>query len=235
MNINSKDLNLLYIFQILMEERSVSKAAKRVALTQPAVSNALIRLRRDFNDPLLVRSTKGMTPTPLALSLWPKVNELCAQAAEVFSSESFVPKDQINTFRFATTDYFEWVFLGTVLNFLQDSAPHVSLVMRPTLGSLPVSDLESGQIDFAAGGFFGELPEGFHSVDIFNENYCCIVRRDHPKVGQHIDLETFVQLEHILVTLQGDLHGVVDRVLAKKKLKRKKLKRPFQKIIKTRI
>jgi DNA-binding transcriptional LysR family regulator len=221
MNLTTKDLNLLYVLQILMEERNVSKAAKRLRLTQPAVSNALSRLRRDFDDPLLVRSSKGMTPTPLALKIWPMVNTLCEQATEIFFREAFDVADQASTFRFATTDYFEAVFLPKMLGELQRTAPRVTLVMRPTAGSLPIVEMEGGFIDFAAGGFFGRLPEGFHGIDLFQESFTCVVRKDHPRVKKHMDLETYISLDHILVTLQGDLQGAVDRALAKRQLTRR--------------
>jgi DNA-binding transcriptional LysR family regulator len=221
MNLGSKDLNLLFVFQVLMEERNVSRAAKRLKLTQPAVSNALSRLRRDFSDPLLVRSSKGMAPTPTALRIWPQVQEFCEQATSIFARETFDVSSQESAFRVATTDYFELVFLADILSFLREQAPRLTLVMRPTTGSLPVSEMESGLIDFAAGGFFGDPPEGFHSVELFKETYSCIVRKGHPLVKKGLDLETFARMDHILVTLHGDLHGVVDRVLDRHKLKRK--------------
>lgn len=221
MNLGSKDLNLLFVFQVLMEERNVSRAAKRLKLTQPAVSNALSRLRRDFSDPLLVRSSKGMAPTPTALRIWPQVQVFCEQATSIFARETFDVSAQESAFRVATTDYFELVFLADILSFLRAEAPRMTLVMRPTTGSLPVSEMEAGLIDFAAGGFFGELPEGFHSVELFKETYSCVVRKGHPLVKKGLDLATFAKMDHILVTLHGDLHGVVDRVLDRHKLKRK--------------
>lgn len=221
MNLGSKDLNLLFVFQVLMEERNVSRAAKRLKLSQPAVSNALSRLRRDFSDPLLVRSSKGMAPTPTALRIWPKVQEFCEQATSIFARETFDVSAQESVFRVATTDYFELVFLANILGFLREQAPRMTLVMRPTTGTLPISEMEAGLIDFAAGGFFGDMPEGFHSVELFKETYSCVVRKGHPLVKKGLDLATFARMEHILVTLHGDLHGVVDRVLERHKLKRK--------------
>ncbi len=222
MNLNGKDLNLLYIFQILMEERHVSRAAKRLKLTQPAVSNALSRLRQEFQDPLLVRSRKGMSPTPLALQLWPRLKEFCGQATAIFADETFNLRTQETVFKISTTDFFELVFLNRILNHLQTHAPQMQLVMRPTYGTLPIQEMESGAIDFAAGGFFTEVPEGFHSAPLFDETYSCILRKDHPLLEKgSLNLQNYLQMEHILVTLHGDLLGVVDRILAKQNLKRK--------------
>lgn len=221
MNISSKDLNLLAVFDALMLERSVSKAASRLSLSQPALSHALGRLRRDFGDDLFVRGSKGMTPTPRALALKDDVASVLDQARQLYDgADKFTLRDATTRFTIATTDYFEAILLPRLLPHLGANAPLMTTVFRPTPGDLPKAELETGAIDIAIAGFYGELPEGFFKRALVKETYACVVRKGHPKVVKELSLETFVSLEHLLVSPHGDLVGAVDAALAKKKMKR---------------
>lgn len=221
MNIRVKDLNLLLIFDSLMSELNVSKAAEKLGLSQPAMSNALARLRDDLGDPLFVRAARGVKPTPRALALKDQIADVLKLTSALYEQQEFDPKHINGRFTIASTDFFEHLALGRLLPELAKHAPKMTLVVRPTLGALPKQELEDGRVDLAVAGFFGALPEGFYQQKLSNETYSCVVRTHHPVVKTQLTLEQYTQLEHILVSPQGDLQGVVDQVLLKKKLTRR--------------
>ena len=221
MNIRDKDLNLLGVFDALMRELSVSRAAILLKMTQPAVSNALTRLRRDFDDDLFVRNGRGMSATPKAQAIQEEVAAILESSRTLYDAEDFDPGTVSARFTIATTDYFESVLLPKLLPLLGQNAPGITTIVRPTRGGLPKGELESGQLDLAIAGFYGDLPEGFYQRTLFEETYSCLVRKGHPMVGSELTLEKFVKLEHILVSPQGDLRGAVDLALEAKGLSRK--------------
>ena len=220
MNIRSKDLNLLVIFDALMLELNVSKAAEKLGLSQPAMSNALSRLRDDLGDPLFVRASRGVKPTPKALALKDQIADVLRLTSSLYEHLAFDPKQIKGRFTIASTDFFEHLALGKLLPELARLAPDLTLVVRSTLGALPKQELEDGRIDLAIAGFFGDVPEGFYKQKLSDETYSCVVRVDHPVIKSQMSLAQFTQLEHILISPQGDLYGVVDQELAKKKLTR---------------
>jgi len=218
----SKDLNLLPVVEALLLERNVSKAARRLGLSQPALSHALAKLRRDFDDDLFVRSGKGVTPTARALALAPDVTDAVARLHRLFAGgEAFDARKAEARVVIATTDYLETLLLPRLLSLFRKDAPGIVPVVRPAAGALPKGELEAGTVDLAIAGFFGDLPEGFYKQTLIEETYTCIVRTGHPRVKGKLTLADYVALDHILVSPQGDLSGAVDKALAKKKLKRR--------------
>lgn len=218
----TKDLNLLMVFAALAAEKNVTRAAKRLSLSQPALSHALARLRKNFGDDLFVRSGKGMTLTPRAQAMVPEVEQIVASVEKLYAGGDGMDVSRVSEkIVVATTDYTEHVLLPVLLPVLKEEAPGITLVSRPTMGHLPKEALESGEIDFAIAGFFGELPEGFFRRVVLNETYLCVVRKGHPTVKDALTLTEYVKLDHVLVSPQGDLAGVVDQVLAKQGKKRR--------------
>lgn len=221
-NLRSKDLNLLNVFGALWDEKNLSKAAKRLALSQPAMSHALARLRREFDDELFVRSGKGMTPTPRAIALKDDLKAILLQMQKLYeSSAAMDPARFEGRVTIATTDYLEHLLLPNFLPLLKTKAPGLTLVVRATSGTLNKTELEHGTLDMAIAGFFGPLPEGFHSKEILSETYLSIIRKGHPLVDDQLTLKDFLKLDHVLVSPQGDLDGALDQALAKKGLKRR--------------
>lgn len=208
------DLNLLRIFQALAEERSVTRAAGRVGLSQPAFSHALARLRRMLGDPLFVRVPRGMAPTARALELEVEVRELLARAEQITRPAAFDPAACERTFRLATTDYFEHIALPEVAVELARAAPRATVAARPTTSRLPTRELERGTLDLAVAGFYGEPPASFYRQTLFDESFVCIVRKAHPVVRDRLTLAQYTRLSHLLISPGADLHGVVDQVLA---------------------
>ncbi len=128
MNLQTIDLNLLLVFEALMEERGVTRAAKRVGLSQPAMSNALARLRRTFDDPLFVRTTEGMSPTPAAQSLIGPVRTALSQLRDIFEEKpAFAPSASERLFHLLTNDYVELTLLPPMAKAIREQAGGVSL------------------------------------------------------------------------------------------------------------
>lgn len=214
MNIKNFDLNLLRIFDALMLERHVSRAAKRMCLSQPAMSNALNRLRNLLDDPLLVRTSKGMQPTPKALSLEVPIREaLISIERSLGAVPDFDPSTSQQIFRIATTDYVELTCLPLLIAHLSTAAPGVHLEIHSLGLDIPESQLEDGAFDFAIGRF-PTIPSRISSEFWLSEELVCLVRKDHPVIKKDISLKQFLTIGQIWVN-GGQRTGVVDRWLKK--------------------
>lgn len=222
MNKTDKLGSLLQVFEALLSERNVSRAAERLHLSQPAMSHALARLREALGDELFVRTARGMTPTPRALALAPQVRDTLGRLQRLFAPPPrFDPATTTAQLTLASTEFFEQLLLPRLVPLLLAEAPRLTLRSRSTLGQLPKEDLERGDCDLAIAGFFGELPEGFYQQMLFVDDFVCVVRRDHPRVQKTLSLPTYLELDHLLISMQGDLKGVVDVALAKKRRARR--------------
>lgn len=220
MNIRNFDLNLLITFDALMRERSVSRAAKQLSLTQPAVSNALNRLRHLLDDPLLVRTQRGMAPTSRALELLGPIQTALGQLDQCLTSPTpFEPATSQQQFVLGATDYVAMLLLPDFLAQLRQQAPGVELQIK-NLGAIgPEQALETGQYDFALGRFLKDQPR-LHRERWLQDQLCCLVRRDHPATLSPLDLTTFVGLEFIWVTTT-ERRSLVDSWLAQQQLQRR--------------
>ncbi len=220
-DIKNKDLNLLNIFNVLMVERNVSKAAKRLNLSQSTISHSLARMREMFGDELFVRIPRGIVPTPQALALAPKVDAFLQAARLVFDvGEAFDPGKAKGTIRLATTEFFEHIALPKLIPMLREKAPNVVLQSISTEGQLPKEKMEQGLIDIAVAGFFGDLPEGFAQELIFEDVFLGLVRKGHPILKTKRTVKDYTSFEHLLISPQGDLVGVIDKILGKKNPRR---------------
>ena len=220
MNIYTKDLNLLGVFDVLMQEKHVGRTAKRLGLSQPAISHQMARLREMFDDPLFVRAPNGIIPTQVALDLETPLRESLAAISHLFDRAPFDPQKAEGTVRLGTTDYVEQILLPVLLPKLEKAAPSVRLVTSPLRGRLPSVQMIEGQLDIAVAGFFGEIPAGFQSRMLFKDTFACAVRKNHPTVNKKLTLKKYLSLNHLLITLTGDLDGRVDQILRERGLKR---------------
>ncbi|WP_455288736.1 LysR family transcriptional regulator [Cupriavidus necator] len=215
MNIGSKDLNLLYVFHVLYQEGNASRAAARMALSQPALSHKLNRLRDEMGDPLFVRAPRGLTPTPRAHELAPQVQRLVGELDAFYDAcagrDYLARSERIHIY---TTDYMEQLLLPALLPQLRSHAPGVVLVTHNTRGELPREELEKGTCDLAIAGFYEDLPDTFHQQRLCSEDFVVLASKSNPHLARGLDLEAFLACEHLLTTLTGDLNGVVDRALA---------------------
>lgn len=215
MNISAINLNLLVVLDALLSERHVSRAARRLGLSQPAVSNALSQLRTLLNDPLLVRGGPSMVPTERALALAGPVRAaLAALETALASPQSFDPTKSDRTFVIAATDFVEFVLLPKLLARLSREAPGAKLVVRAWPHHHLPPSLASGEADLVIGFFLNIIPH-HHGQKLFPDEFVCIVRKDHPRVRQRLTLATYAALSHVLVSSETAGPGVVDTALAK--------------------
>jgi DNA-binding transcriptional LysR family regulator len=213
------DLNLLLtVFRALDETRSVTRAAKALGVSQPAMSHALGRLRSAMKDPMFVHTPKGMVLTPRAEAFAPMVQEVLARLErEVLDGGVFQPARLARTFRIRTTDLMEALLAPALLEQLQAMAPESSLSFVSTELSLPKEALASGACDLAIAGAFREVPDGFYQQRLFVDRFRCAVRAGHPRLGgrRRVTLDAYCREAHVLIAPGGELRGVVDRALAR--------------------
>ncbi|NBU59127.1 MAG: LysR family transcriptional regulator [Betaproteobacteria bacterium] len=221
MNIKTFDLNLLKSFDALLEECSVSRAAARVHLSQPAMSNALARLRDALDDPVLVRTPQGMEPTARALALKGPVRQALLQIETALGAQpEFDPRTARRSFVVAATDYMEFLVLPRLMRVLQTEAPGIDIRVRSLQLKAPEEPLDSGDVDLAF-GFFADVPKRLNRRHLFTETMTCLVRADHPVLYQSWNLERFVEMSHLFVATRQGSAGVVDNMLTEKGLQRR--------------
>ncbi len=216
------DLNLLYVLVALEKERSVSAAALRLERSQPAVSGALAKMREFFNDPLFVRSGNSMQPTPRAVALIEAAREVLDKVGtDIVSMPTFDPKTTQRTISIALSDVGEVVFLPNILNDLRRLAPS-ALVRSVSLRPAEVAEgLESGSIDLAVGYFPDLKKSNFFQQVLFADTFASLVRLDHPVAARKLSLKQFLELEHAVVHAESRTEEVMERYLARKKIRRK--------------
>jgi len=213
MDLRQIDLNLLVIFNQLLIDHRVSAVAEHLNLTQPAVSNALKRLRVVLDDELFLRTARGMEPTPYAQQLAePVAYALSTLHSALNQRITFDPSTSQRTFSIAMTDIGEIYFMPTLMDALAERAPGVKIsTVRNTAGSLR-EDMESGGVDLAI-GLLPNLQAGFFQRRLFEQRYVCLYRKGHPRAGSPVSLETFCALEHLVVVSTNTGHGEVDAIL----------------------
>ena len=205
MDIARIDLNLLVHLDVLLREQNVTKAANHLGITQPAMSNGLKRLRNLFNDPLLVRTSDGMAPTELALTLKPQVREILSKVERVVQPERSFDLQSERVFRIMASDYAESTLIPEVLSEVRRHAPLVTLdVLTPS--DVSFEDVEQGRVDMAINRF-DTLPQSFHSKTIWRDSFSCLMSPENP-VNENFDLEAYKGASHIWVSKTGFGVGV---------------------------
>jgi DNA-binding transcriptional LysR family regulator len=203
MDIRNVDLNLLVALDALLAERSVSRAAMRLHLSQPAASALLARLRELFGDPLLLRSARGMLPTPRALELLVPVRRVLDEIdAIVQPRAAFDAASAQHTFTLSSSDYVEYALVPKLVDYLERNAPGVRLEVSPLDLALVAKQMEGGDIDLCITGL-QNAPASLHARALYKESIVSVVRRDHPGVGARLTLDKFCSLEHIRVSVPG--------------------------------
>jgi DNA-binding transcriptional LysR family regulator len=211
-HVASFDLNLLVAFDALWSERHVTRAARRVGLTQSALSHALRRLRAQYDDVLFEPTRAGLMPTSRAQAIAPAVEEALALVARTLKGPApFDPRALQRTFTLATTDYVELVLLPRLLGRIARDAPGVAITVRAIQGA-PERALVSGEHDLAIGPDAGPVP-GLRTEPLFRERFVCALRQGHPAASRRWTLAAFLKLGHVLVSPQGSGEGTVDAAL----------------------
>lgn len=216
------DLNLLRVAVAVYDERSVTRAAGRLNMSQPSVSGALKRLRSSLADPLFLKTGTAMAPTPRANRLVAEARDILARVDEKLLVEAtFDPRAGPFSVSVALSDVGEMVFLPPLLQRLKALAPHASL--RSV--SLPPAELqkglESGEVDIAVGYFPDLRKSNFVQQRLFNHYFLCLLRADHPIRGERLTMEQFLGLEHAVVHAEGRSSEILEDYLKRRRIVRK--------------
>ena len=225
LNFRTLDLNLLRVFDEVMAERSLTRAARNLSLTQPAVSNALRRLRETLGDELVQRSGQGMAPTPRAVALWPAVREALRQLQTALSPDVFVAREATLSFVLAMADATAASLIPGLNDTLEQEAPGISLRVMPLTTRDPRQLLETQACDLALGYFPSVLPDltvkaqngepmPFYFQRLYDSEYVCVMRKDHPLASGELSLDDFCAARHMLVSFSGRPYGFIDESLA---------------------
>jgi DNA-binding transcriptional LysR family regulator len=223
-NLSAVDLNLLIALDALLAERSVSRAAARVGLSQPAMSRALSRLRDLLDDPVLVRAGREMVPTSRALAARAPLHEaLDAVRRTLEPASDFEPAESTRSFSLSCIDTTQVTVLPGLVEALSRSAPGVALETRP----LPAAGdtyrgLAAGELDLAIGRF-DAAPTGIHQEPLYTDRIVCLVRRGHPRVRSRVTLKQYLAEAHLAAepVARPELPFTVEALLEKRGLQRR--------------
>jgi DNA-binding transcriptional LysR family regulator len=223
-NLRTLDLNLLRVFDEVMAERNLTRAANKLAMTQPAVSNALNRLRDALGDRLVVRSGYGVEPTPKALALWPAIADALRQIESSLAPGDFVPMEANTTFVLAMADATAAELMPGLVEILQEEAPGVSMRVLPLATRDPRRMLEEGMMDLAVGFFPPVIADlavqeqagrmaAFERQRLFGGEYVCVMRKGHPLARGSLTIKRYCDARHLRVSFSGRPFGFVDEAL----------------------
>ncbi|MEM7777297.1 MAG: LysR family transcriptional regulator [Pseudomonadota bacterium] len=218
MNLAGLDLNLLLVFDAVMSERHVTRAGRKIGMSQPAMSNALSRLRFHLKDELFVRGPDGMRPTPRALELAAPIRGALASLEVALDPAVFDPATATRVFSIGTNDYSVSTLMPDVVAKVEADAPGVSIRLVPSAGRT-LELLDSQEIDFGLSAF-GSIPERFGSLVLVEDTYVLMMREDHPLATGRLSLAKYAAARHLLMSPRGERQGFVDRVLAEQGLTR---------------
>ena len=224
-NFRTLDLNLLRVFDQVMAERNLTRAARNLSMTQPAVSNALNRLRDAIGDRLVTRSGYGVEPTPRALALWPSIADALRQLEASITPGQFVASEATTTFSVAMADATGAELMPGLVEIMERDAPGVTVRCQPLTTRDPRRLLDEGQIDLAVGFFPAVLADltaqaqsgslaAFGHERLYNGRYVCGMGKEHPLARGPLTLKRFCEARHMLVSFSGRPYGFIDEALA---------------------
>jgi DNA-binding transcriptional LysR family regulator len=223
-NFRTLDLNLLRVFDVVMVERNVTRAAERLAMSQPAVSNALRRLREATGEELFVPGTSGVLPTEQAAALWPAVRLSLARLRDVFDPQAFDPIEDERIFALAMADATATVLVPPLIERLDSERSRINLRIEPLTTRDPRPQLDRGAAD-AAIGFFPDVARALAASGgqgeavlepMYECEYVCVMRRGHPLAARPaLTLDDYCEASHARVSFAGRTHGFVDEALSR--------------------
>ncbi|MES2250694.1 MAG: LysR family transcriptional regulator [Pseudomonadota bacterium] len=223
-NFRTFDLNLLRVFDEVMAERNLTRAARNLAITQPAVSNSLRRLRELLGDELVRRSGAGVEPTPRAQALWPTVRDALRQLQHTLAPGEFDAGTADTTFLLAMADATAAELMPGLVKIAEEEAPAISLRVLPLTTRDPRRMLEHEEVDMAVGYFpaviaslaaRGQSGVGvpFETQRLYLGQYVCVMRRGHPLASAPLTLDNYCAARHLLVSFSGRPYGFIDQTL----------------------
>ncbi len=221
MKLSDIDLNLFVVFDAIYSEGNLTRAGEIIGITQPAVSNSLSRLRNLFDDPLFVRTADGMVPTPVAQNIVGPVRQALGYIrASVQEAESFSPADSDKRFRVSMTDLSQELLLPGLVACVKEAAPLVSIDCYQVRRRDMNIELASGNVDLAIDIPLTPDPQ-IRQSKLFSHEHVCVYRRGHPIASEALNLERYLELDHVHVSTRRGGLGHVDLVLGKMSRRRK--------------
>jgi DNA-binding transcriptional LysR family regulator len=218
----SLDLNLLPIAFALYDELSVSRAARLLGMSQPAVSMALRRMRETFDDPLFIRVASGIAPTPRAHAIIQGARPLVSRLQQdLLKGQSFDPTATTRPFALGLSDVGEMAFLPIVLPHLRSLAPKAAIRAVSVAGAQLAYELEKGEVDVAVGYYPSLASKNFRQRRLSSHSFACLLRRDHPKRADRLSVADYVAAEHIAVREHGRSQEVMERFFERRRVRRK--------------
>lgn len=215
-----QELNLLMVFDAIMTERSITRAAERLSMTQPAVSNALSRMRVAWKDELFVKDGRNIRPTSHAQNLWQQIREPLNNLSEAIDSKPFEPATSQRTFRIAMADIMVSMAWPRLRQVIEQQAPGVNIHAMPYTLQTYESMLENAEVDMVI-GVGGALADTLRDQYLLTSMYVCVMRHGHPLAHADLTVEEFAAADHLLVTLSGETTGFTDQVLSQRGLSRR--------------
>lgn len=215
-----QELNLIIIFDAIMTEGSISRAANRLSMTQPAVSNAVSRMRTAWKDDLFVKNGRNIKPTLKAINMWEQIKKPINELSSVIKPNDFDPATSTRTFRIAAADVVVQMMLLGLRQEIEKNAPGISVHMVPYTIVNTGQVLDDASVDLVIGS--GDPQTGnVRSQHLFHPHFVCAMRPGHPLAKSELTLDEFANADHLFVSLSGDVVGVTDEVLAQKGLSRR--------------
>jgi DNA-binding transcriptional LysR family regulator len=226
-NFRTLDLNLLRVFDAVMAEGSLTRAAQALAMTQPAVSHAVARLRESLGDELFQRAAHGVRPTPRAQALWPAVRQALSGLRHAIAPDSYEPGRDAVQWNLTMADATAALLVPPLVAAIEAGHARVNLRVLPLITRDPRRWLDAGEVDLAVGYFpqavtaiLAQGPDAaLRQAPLYTSRYVCVMRRDHPLAGRlrqgaPLSLDDFCAAHHLLVSFSGRAHGFVDQALA---------------------
>lgn len=216
----NQELHLLYVFSAIMTEGSMTRAADRLAMTQPAVSNAVSRMRDLWKDPVFVKKGRNIEPTSYALGLWEQIRGPMQELSYAVDASHFEPETARRQFRIAIPDLTLDMIWPELVARLEAQAPGVDLHAVPYSVENAATQLREARIDLAI-GVFPEADPSLRNHWLLSSNYVLAMRQGHPLANGPLTLEQFVEARHLLISLSGETYSFVDAALSRQSLSRR--------------
>lgn len=215
-----QEMSLLIIFDAIMTEGSITLAADRLELTQPAVSNAVSRMRQAWSDELFIKDGRNIQPTLYAQNLWQQIKNPLNELAEAIDGDDFDPGSSTRTFRVSASDTIIDTAWGPLRKIIEQHAPNISVHAIPFTITNGAHLLHQAEVDLVVGGVL-ESCSTILSESLYTPCYTCVMRKDHPLLDDEFTLEKFAAADHLLVSLSGDASGFTDEELSLHGLQRR--------------
>ncbi|MDP3138969.1 MAG: LysR family transcriptional regulator [Burkholderiaceae bacterium] len=214
------DLEWIEVFNEVYKSGSVSRTADNLGISQAAASNALKKLRDYFGDPLFARTARGMSPTPRCQRIFPALQDIAYKLAQVRDSVlTFDPASAQRTFRICLTDVSEVVVLPQILDYIGLHAPHVKIETE-IISSSSAQRLADGEVDIAV-GYMPRLQAGFYQQVLSQQDFVCLVSKNHPRIGHRLSAKAFIAEGHTVVSSSVTEQTIVAKALARMGIERR--------------